>query len=172
VANGPEPSNNEMQRTKPGHEWSFAADLSVLRTTGEQSRGKREVRLTSPCSALVLTAVSAVAGACMSPRDRAAQKELLALAGKVRLCMTRGEVEAVLNQSQSPDIRRVRERGAWFALATPPRVGARNWMLLLDIHHDKLRSIKFRTEDSLDDHPDDAPPDAAVDPAVGCQGEA
>lgn len=49
-------------------------------------------------------------------------------------------------------------RKGWWASA-PLVFGARNWGLVIDTDGSVVTAIRYRTEDSLDEHPASAPPD-------------
>ena len=46
-----------------------------------------------------------------------------------------------------------------WAVETPIRFGAKNWIMYADIDGSEIRAVRIRTADSNKDHPKEAPPD-------------
>ena len=50
-----------------------------------------------------------------------------------------------------------------WAVETPIRFGAKNWIMYADINGSKILAVRIRTMDSDKDHPEEAPADVAFD---------
>ena len=99
-------------------------------------------------------------------RDRrsvSARTELLIVETSLPLGASKGDVEAACNRTNYEYIRCAPLPGrSAVGFATPLEFGAKNWVLLVEMGDGVVVSKKYRTEDSLREHPPGSPADVSA----------
>jgi len=84
--------------------------------------------------------------------------QLLQATTRIRPCMASADA-ARLIQEPSGELRIVGDESRGWELITPLRFGAKNWIARIEVADARVQHVRFRTEDSLAEHPADAPAD-------------
>jgi hypothetical protein len=91
-------------------------------------------------------------------REPEYRAQLLQAIARIRPCMPPAEAARVI-QEPSGELRIAGDEKRGWSLTTPFRFGAKNWIALIEVADGRVEYARFRTEDSLAEHPVDAPAD-------------
>ena len=92
-------------------------------------------------------------------RDQRAERgELLRFASSLQLGMTPEEIRKAYGRGAFSTFT-LRDDGRTWYVTTPLRFGSTNWWILLEFEAERLRCIRYRSEDTLKTPPSGAPPD-------------
>jgi hypothetical protein len=91
-------------------------------------------------------------------REPEYRAQLLQATAGIKPCMPSTEAARVI-QEPSGELRIAGDENRGWSLTTPLRLGAKNWIALIEVADARVQYVRFRTEDSLTEHPVDAPAD-------------
>src|SRR5687767_8119041 len=91
-------------------------------------------------------------------REPEYRAQLLHATSCIKPCMASAEAARLL-QEPSGELRIAGDASRGWSLITPLRFGAKNWIALIEVADARVQHVRFRTEDSLAEHPADAPAD-------------
>ena len=95
-------------------------------------------------------------------REPTYRRQIAYLSTVIRPCMLAQEVAEVLARRPSDDLRVNGGPLQGWLVMTPLRFGAKNWILFIDVAAGRVTQLRFRTEDSANEHPVDAPVDVGA----------
>lgn len=97
-------------------------------------------------------------------RDQTREREeLKRFAGDLSLGLSRLDVAKHFQDGRFTGFALIKSEREWWAKA-PLVLSAKNWLVVLDFDNERLSCVRFRTEDSLSEHPLSAPPDRCLEP--------
>jgi hypothetical protein len=91
-----------------------------------------------------------------------ARKPLLDLRASIAAARNRDEASDLLPRSVSEGLRARIVRPDQWVVETPTQIGARNWVLWIELDGERVRALRVRTEDSINQKPTDAPDDLVL----------
>jgi hypothetical protein len=112
-----------------------------------------------------LLGIVAVAGETLWKYERRESREgmyrrqLLELGTAIKPCTTVQDTAEVFSRRPSSDLRVQGGPAGGWQVMTPQRLGAKNWILFVDVAAGRVTHLRYRTEDSASEHPADAPAD-------------
>jgi hypothetical protein len=92
-------------------------------------------------------------------RETTYRRQLIQLGTSINPCMNVEAAALVLGHRPPEGFRVLGGQSDGWVVITPPRLGAKNWTLTIDVAANRVTQVRYRTEDSATEHPGEAPPD-------------